>query len=684
MILHDTPAALAFLKLHAHGWSDDWFVQVVAIEPKQERDHGVSPPVARSVRPSKIDGLAKWIEEHQGKSNIYFSVNPLSLSLTNKASKHHIAALTHLHVDLDPRDGQPLEEERERIRATVDAFENKPSAFVDSGNGYGLFYRLDKPVVNTGDPDALEDANKRLAEALGGDHCHNLDRVMRLPGTVNIPDYRKIAKGRVPVLASLLSQSDAAYSLDDFEHLPRSAPKVEPKVEPVNDAALNERLQFAAFDPDFSKLQRGEALSWMKDTSRSGFDFAYAQVLARLNFSDGEIAVALMKFEYGKAAERDNQYVANILKKIRAEKAPSLTPTARGALYLKDETELVAHAGPLKWLIREYVEQDALCQIFGPPGSYKTFIVMGIAFAVASGLDWCGHKVMRQGPVVYICGEGHNGIARRWRVQRQHHNITGKLPIYFSSVAVGLSDAENAARLRDVIDALEAPPVLIVVDTLARNFGPADENSTADMNRFVANIDALRGDATVIVIHHSGHTNTERERGASSLRGAIDANTAVEWKPDLNVVQYKPLKMKDAALPPPFFLSPRVVELAGILDEDGKPATSVVLETGEDQHAARVAAVYQKYPKLGAGERRQHVGKLLSKIYDMPTSSQRELASAAGLSLGATSNLLKLLRGYRLIPPASLELTQEGMEVAAVLTERVDITVRMLVGAGHK
>jgi hypothetical protein len=44
-----------------------------------------------------------------------------------------------------------------------------------------------------------------LADQLGGDDCENLDRVMRLPFTVNRPNAKKIKAGRGPVLADIVS-----------------------------------------------------------------------------------------------------------------------------------------------------------------------------------------------------------------------------------------------------------------------------------------------------------------------------------------------------------------------------------------------------------------------------------------------------------------------------------------------
>jgi hypothetical protein len=68
-------------------------------------------------------------------------------------------------------------------------------------------------------------------------------------------------------------------------------------------------------------------------------------------------------------------------------------------------------------------------------------------------------------------------------------------------------------------------PGLIIIDTLARNFGGGDENSAKDMNTFVAGLDKLKNEfpnASVLVVHHSGKDSGRGPRGNSALFAAAD------------------------------------------------------------------------------------------------------------------------------------------------------------------
>lgn len=169
--------------------------------------------------------LPAWLDK-QGtklKRNIYFTVNPCTRHLTTKPSREHIAGLSWLHVDLDPRAGEDLAEERKRILALLGDPSAlgipKPTVIVFSGGGYQGFWRLKIPQALDGTAEQYEDAkrwNKQLELVLGGDNCHNVDRIMRLPGTVNRPDARKRAKGRVDVLAEVVEFNDELHDLAKF------------------------------------------------------------------------------------------------------------------------------------------------------------------------------------------------------------------------------------------------------------------------------------------------------------------------------------------------------------------------------------------------------------------------------------------------------------------------------------
>jgi hypothetical protein len=179
----DTSAAIAFLRAaHPDG---PW--PLTAIPPERGR-----PPTGRVFLPLEHEHAAGWIDALQGVAGLYYSVNEVRSEFRGvKATKADIVAAHYAHVDVDHLDGL------ERLRT----YKLPPSFIVFSGGGYQAFWKLAEP---TADLDRVERINRQLAADLGGDNCHNIDRIMRLPGTINLPNAKKRAAGRVPTLAYIV------------------------------------------------------------------------------------------------------------------------------------------------------------------------------------------------------------------------------------------------------------------------------------------------------------------------------------------------------------------------------------------------------------------------------------------------------------------------------------------------
>ena len=178
----DTAAAIAFLEaVHPGGlWP------LTAIKPTG------GPPTGRVFLPSGREQAIGWIDAHQGVAGLYYSVNEVRADFRGvKATKTDIVAAHFAHVDIDDLDGL----------ARLKAYSLAPSLIVFSGGGYQAFWKLAEP---TADLDRVERINRQLAADLGGDNCHNIDRIMRLPGTINVPNAKKRAAGRMPTLARVV------------------------------------------------------------------------------------------------------------------------------------------------------------------------------------------------------------------------------------------------------------------------------------------------------------------------------------------------------------------------------------------------------------------------------------------------------------------------------------------------
>jgi len=207
---HDAAASIEFLKWFRPG--GPWVLS--AIVP----DGRIS---TMTFRADQEEMLRKWLDGRAGHENIYFQVNSSGdQNLTKKATKKQITAAQWLHIDIDPSaDASLFDAERKRILKRLKEHSVAPSLIIDSGGGFQGFWRLSEDV-KTEDWAEFERHNRQLETDLGGDHCHNVDRIMRLPGTINVPNKKKAKAGRKKALTKVVFQDDKTFELSVFPQAP--------------------------------------------------------------------------------------------------------------------------------------------------------------------------------------------------------------------------------------------------------------------------------------------------------------------------------------------------------------------------------------------------------------------------------------------------------------------------------
>lgn len=196
-------------------------IQLVAIHPDRKGD------ISAHYFGSDAQAGASWAYDWNDRGyNLYWSVNEVTPSLNKKASKSDVVAVRMLHVDIDPKkDGTPFD--KLAVTKMLDGLSMSPSFVIDTGGGLGAFWVLDETVS---DFSAVEQANRGLEAMFDGDHCHNIDRVMRVPGTVNYPNEAKRARGRCISVATIVQRDDGvryppvALLADLSSHAPVQSP----------------------------------------------------------------------------------------------------------------------------------------------------------------------------------------------------------------------------------------------------------------------------------------------------------------------------------------------------------------------------------------------------------------------------------------------------------------------------
>ncbi|MCA8975615.1 MAG: hypothetical protein KDC98_12915 [Planctomycetes bacterium] len=225
----DYEASVRFLELH--GPEEVWLL--LAIHALSGRITGRSFPPD----PRRREIVLAWLAKHGTPQqtphgplghNIHYHPNPAHAHAKlrgGKASKTDIAEVRYLMVDCDPRVGEELSAEQQRLRSVFAKETVRPTFLVDSGNGLQALYKLQDPIPlprgTEEEADAAALYNLGLAVRLDGDRaCKDISHVMRLPGTVNWPNATKRKKGRVPALAVLLEHNEVAHELTAFPPAP--------------------------------------------------------------------------------------------------------------------------------------------------------------------------------------------------------------------------------------------------------------------------------------------------------------------------------------------------------------------------------------------------------------------------------------------------------------------------------
>jgi putative DNA primase/helicase len=253
--------------------------------------------------------------------------------------------------------------------------------------------------------------------------------------------------------------------------------------------------------------------------------------------------------------------------------------------WLVSVDDFAGQPKPIRWLVKGWLQREALHMVFGPSGGGKTFVVLDMCMTLASGMpDWCGHTT-KTANVVYLAGEGHHGLAARMAAWMQRHNARG-LNMWISRTGTDLDTPAGLEQVVENVRQLPVQPDLIVVDTLHR-FLSGDENSAQDASRMLKACDELkqRFGAAVLLVHHTGVSEEAqaRERGSSAWRGAMDVSIGVTPSKDATPMKVWHRKVKDGKEQPPIFGQLSDVEIDGWIDEDGEQVTSCVFERIEHE-----------------------------------------------------------------------------------------------------
>ncbi|EBI4023310.1 AAA family ATPase [Salmonella enterica] len=235
----------------------------------------------------------------------------------------------------------------------------------------------------------------------------------------------------------------------------------------------------------------------------------------------------------------------------------------------------------MDYIIKSHLPANSLCSIYGPSGSYKSFLAVSWSCHIAAGKEWAGKRVTG-GSAMYVVGEGGIGVRRRVKAWEYLHNEGNQLKnLYLVNRPVFPVRPEEVREVIIAAKQVEAetgqPVKLIVIDTLARCFGGNDENDARDMGAFIEGCDTIKREtgATLLVVHHSGKDEGKGARGSSAFRAALDAEFNVRREGEGGAIILTCTKMKDSEEPRQCAYDLKAVVL--FTDDDGDDVRSLVV-----------------------------------------------------------------------------------------------------------
>lgn len=625
--LHDTAAAISFLqRLDPDGWHN-----LVAIDPESGKTEGAT------FAPGQWAPMADWMAPRQGRKNLYYMPNePAPEAPDRKLKKHHVAKIRAVFVDIDPdpdavaRDG--FGAERRRLLAKIETFlrdaelhDAAPTGLTDSGNGFQLVWRLQEKRDADKFAPWAEAQSYALAQRLDGDSVHNVDRILRLPGTMNLPNAKKRDNGRVPSLAKLMAWEKAAAPEDVSAFCQPIAPPANNSPDADAETALvqarleasdyREAANYADLDADLRRRFKNLLASrpkvaalWQGDRSAfpgedetgSGFRAALAGSLNSAGWDPVDYARLCWIWDHATQNDRDEKLAPRALARDWARMGPLGRPDAEdefdaveipeapAASGSKRERRIfsfadaVAHAAEARnreHLVKDILLGGTLSVMYGDSNSGKTFIALALAYAIAADQRFLGRKVS-PGAVLYVAAEGGQGIFNRMVALERHFGATDA-PLFVAPIPVDLlnggSDAKFLVEQCSEIAAKHGKPVrLIIIDTLSRALAGGDENSSVDMGKFVRHADDLRErtGAAVMIVHHTGKDKSRGARGHSLLRAATDTEIEIEAKPAEKRSTFEVTKQRDLDRIPPAQFRLQSIKIG--VDADLESITSCV------------------------------------------------------------------------------------------------------------
>ena len=202
--------------------------------------------------------------------------------------------------------------------------------------------------------------------------------------------------------------------------------------------------------------------------------------------------------------------------------------------WIMSARDLITNFQPTEWLIEDWIPENSQILLFGASGAGKSFVTLDMAASIACSdiTEWHGLNI-EHGDVLYLCGEGHNGLTKRLIGWAQARGVNlDNINLYITQQPKLITDSKVTDWIINEVKALNLQNLkLIIIDTLSRHFGE-DENNASAATNFLNQILAIQAEfnCAALITHHTGVADDakNRGRGSSAFKGAVDMELQIK------------------------------------------------------------------------------------------------------------------------------------------------------------
>jgi hypothetical protein len=560
-------------KLRMNG---PWTLAAIPVE-------GGAPEVASFKGAEEVANMREWIAARNGKKNLYWMLNPTRKRMNRKPTKADVARFDFAHVECDPLPGETSADAKRRHRAKLKGMKKPPSLIYDSGNGVVGVWKIKRPVtIARGDVNAIaecEAVNIGLKLELGGkaegvDDCQNSDRLLRLPHTVNLPDAKKRAAGRVTEIAGNVETfPQRTYSLAELP-VAADVPKAEDGLTAIGGAETVDDLDELPLSDRTKEIIRNgkvEGETKDKDNTRSAWRFEAVCAMLRADvppelvlgiLTDPQYEISERALEFGdRAEEYARKEIERAMRKIAAAKAKELdedfdepidtnaggddedtTPTPRKTIIPTPYVWIDPKKIPRReWIYKPFYIRKFAGSTVATGGAGKSSLLLVESVAMASGKNLLGVEPAPDLRVWYWNGEDpQDELQRRVQAILKHYNVAAAdiegrffldsgrdLPIRIAELQDGKTKIAVPVVKQMIEAILDLKIDCLGIDPWVSSHGvPENDNNAIDqVAKKWADI-ADKTNSHIHISHHTRKTNglgamAEDSRGASSLNNAM-------------------------------------------------------------------------------------------------------------------------------------------------------------------